>query len=177
MSVFSGKVDTAYYTNKECDTIKIEYTDNKKRLEYVIPANKKNHDYQLLEKEGWNDKKLADATEKFRRDSAAHFANIVNKEVATQVDTIMKKHGIESYQKVMKTKDNKLADIEASIDHSFWWDSILKRNTNKDDVFGFKMWAIETEAASKSTPELKKALRKSKTILEGIAIYNNMMNG
>jgi len=174
MSVFSGKVNTAYYINDACDTIRIEYTDNNKRLEYVIPADKKNHDFQLLQKEGWDNEKLAEGTDKFRRDNAAHFSNIVNQEVAGRVDEIMKRHGIENYQRIVKEKNEKYSE---GINHSKLWDVVMKKNAEKDDVFSFKMWAIETEVAQKSTPELKKQLRKAKTILEGITIYNNMMNG
>lgn len=171
MAEFSGKVERAYFLNKENDTVRIEYKDGGEALRgYVIPADPNNHDFQELVKEGWDEKKLSESTAEHRLSGGKQFARIVNSEVERRLSEVLKRHNLESYQNVNKADEGKTDTVEFSIDHSKFWDIIVNNNINKDAVFGFKMWAIDSELAKNATTDQKKALRRSQSILEGLSV-------
>lgn len=170
MADFSGKVTRAYYINKECNTIRVEYNDGDRIRGYVIPANEHNPDYKALAADGWDVEKIMNATDEMRIADGKRFARIVNEEVEIRLAEVLKRHNLESYQNISKAEEGKTDTVEFSIDHSKFWDIIVNNNKNKDAVFGFKMWAIDSELMKKATTDQKKALRRSQTILEGLSV-------
>jgi len=173
MAIFSGKIQTAYYSNNDYSTIRVEWLNNDGKVKvYTLPADTGNSDYQALEKEGWNLEKLADGTEEFRRSGAAAFARIVNAEVETRVDEVMKNYNILNYQQFYrKNKDQEDNNaLIQGVDHSKLWETLEEINESKEDLFAFKMWAMDSKWAEGATRDQKKALRRAQTILEGLSV-------
>lgn len=155
MAVFKNKILDAYFINQERSTIRVEYSDGgPARRGFILPRDEKNADFQALEAEGWTVKRVLENTEKMEDQRKRLFNTRVN-EVASDMIKQNKK---------IKTKDAGLS-----------WDSILEKNEDKDEIFNFKMWALETDLVKNAPADLKKRIRKARTILEGMSILNNCM--
>lgn len=167
MAIFSGKIDTAYYFNSELSTIAVEWVNSKgERRQYIVPSDPNNSDFQALVEEGWDKQKLALSTAEYRRAQHGRFARLVNEHVKEEVEDIVKKYNIENYQKLYKSGN----EMIQAADHTKIWETLEDINENKEDLFTFKMWALDSKWAEKATPDQKKALRRSQTILEGLSV-------
>jgi len=153
MAVFKNKVLDAYFINQERSTIRIEYDDGgAQRRGFILPKDEENADFQALEAEGWSVKRILENTQQMEADRKSLFNARVN-EVAADM---LKKEGVEKSSEMT-------------------WDILIEKNDDKDTVFSFKMWALETDLLKAAPSELKKNLRKSRTLTEAIAILNNCM--
>ena len=169
MTIFSDRIETAYFINGRFDTIRVEYTDDEgNRRGHILPNNDSDPDFQALKAEGWDIKKIHDGTAEIRRQDAVQFNAIVNDEVNARVDEIMRRYNISNYKQY--SKDAEGWDAGEHTDHSKMWDHLSEINENKDDVFAFKMWALDSEWAKKATRDQKKALRRAQSILEGLSV-------
>lgn len=155
MARFSGKVIEAYYGNGKQNVIIVVYESDKgSRGSYALPNLEDHPEYQDLLKEGWGPDRISENTNN-RQMSMNQLFNARVQEVAA--DMIKQNKNI-------KTKDAGLS-----------WDSILEKNEDKDEIFNFKMWALETDLVKNAPADLKKRVRKARTILEGMSILNNCM--
>jgi hypothetical protein len=81
MAIFSGRIEDAHYINEKYDTIEILFKsddpEDTKLYKHIIEADPKSRDFKDLEKEGWGNKELLDATAEFKRKHAATFNNAV----------------------------------------------------------------------------------------------------
>lgn len=171
MAIFDGLVSRAYYINEKFDTIRVEYDDGGEALRgYVLPVDENNSDYQDLLKQGWDKEKLAEDTAEVRRSSSRQFAEIVNAQVAIQVEEVLKKYNIHNYQKYLLKESGDDTEFVSHADHTRIWDTLLSINENKEDLFAFKMWALDSELTKKATVDQKKALRRASTVLEGLSV-------
>lgn len=171
MAIFNGKVKKAYYINGDFDTIRVEWDDGGEALRgYILPADPSHPDYQDLVNQGWDKQKLADHTADVRRSSSRQFAEIVNSEVAFQVEEVLKKYNIHNYQKYLLKESGDDTEVVSHADHTRIWDTLLSINENKEDLFAFKMWALDSELTKKATVDQKKALRRASTVLEGLSV-------
>lgn len=150
MAVFKNKILDAYFINQERSTIRVEYSDGgPARRGFILPRDEENADFQALEAEGWTVKRVLENTEKMEEDRKRLFNARVNEVAAGLMDTPTK--GPEEFS----------------------WDKVLEKNNDKDELFSFKMWALETDLIKNAPSDLKKKLRKARTILEGLSILNN----
>lgn len=150
MAVFKNKILDAYFINQERSTIRVEYSDGgAARRGFILPRDEENADFQALEAEGWSVKRVLENTEKMEEDRKRLFNARVNEVAAGMMD----------------------APINGP--EEFSWDKILEKNADKDELFNFKMWALETEMVQNAGSDLKKQIRKARTVLEGLAILYN----
>jgi hypothetical protein len=166
MAIFNGKVKKAYYINGDFDTLRVEWEDGEVTRGYILPADPSHPDYQDLIAEGWSKEQFAEDTANIRRGEQAQYAKVVNAEVQARVDEIVKDHNLSKHSTAYNTD----AGMKTVIDHSTLWDTILEANDSKDDIFAFKMWALDSELAKKATVDQKKAIRRSKTLLECLSV-------
>jgi hypothetical protein len=50
----------------------------------------------------------------------------------------------------------------------------IAEDTDKDTLFRFKLWALETKDLKESSKELKSKMRKAKTMIEGFAVLHEI---
>ena len=159
MADFSGKIVDAHYMSQDYSVIRVRYEEDGKLYVYNLNHDPDHQDWKDLVAEGWDDEKLAESTKEYKRASAAAH----NYEVNQAAKLLLKeKFGYEEQSEKKNTE--------------FSWDRFFdKMNTNKDEIFKFKIWAFESERMKDATAQMKKDLRKTKTIAEAIAVYESVI--
>jgi len=160
MAEFSGKIINAEYMDAEYSIIKVQYDKDGKIFVYNLDVDPNHPDFQALEAEGWDTEKLVEATAESKRMQAAAWNIEINnaaKSLIAQAEkenptpTLIDTNSSEVYEHVVFDKD-------------------------KDNLFKFKLWALETDIFKAATKTQKSSLRKSKSILEGLALINTIKN-
>lgn len=154
-SIFSGNIISAYYFDQDYTTIEVLYEINDEIHNYIVEVDPSNIDYQALLGEGWDTDKLAKSTEQYKKDQSANFNNAIQ----ASVDIILEQSKM--------SVDSVKGSIDISSD---MFDIILQKNTDKDMLFKFKLWALELDNIKSSTKTIKNKIRKSKSIIEGMTI-------
>lgn len=165
MAIFAGKIEQAYYTSDSFAVICVEWKDDSGAIrKYKI--DKTHADFKALVSEGWTDEKLAEQTKEYHLVGAKAHAKLINDEVEFRLASLVKQHNLTSVTHKVKTESG-MSDY---IDHTQFWDTLIKHNEIKDDVFAFKMWILESEYGKKATSDQKKAVRRAKTLLEALSV-------
>lgn len=66
--------------------------------------------------------------------------------------------------------------IQTNKVESIIFDFMYGNNGDKDELFKFKLWALELEEIKKAPKEVKSAIRKAKKITAGVAIIDEYLN-
>lgn len=195
MAEFSGSIDTAYYVNEDYSLIEVVYTNpNGEKINYMIEADD-NADYRALVEEGYDTETLLDRTSEYKRVHNAEFNAIVNTLAKSLADemigtTVLKKEytktkdeleevkgemvefAAESKQKIAKIGSEEFDAIQRSKNtiFQFIWDA----DDNRDELFKFKLWALELDFVKTADKSVKSSLRKAKTIIDGLVILKSI---
>lgn len=192
MAHFANKIKTVYYEDSSYSTVCIEYEDDLGQLRrHSIPADPTNTDYKfLIEVEGFTKEDLETATEKYKKNSSKAMNLVIQKaamelaeeaieqRVAARVKELDDRLQLAD-KEVMKAEqkhlaaDQKLKSTQISVDNKLW-DALLEANENKDEIFKFKLWALEQEKAQGASAEQKKEFRKQNTLLDCITYFNKL---
>jgi len=164
MAEFSGKIISAFYANEEHDIIKVRWDDNGVLNVYHLDVNPDTPDFQALVEEGWDLEKIADETVEELRSQSYAFNTRVNQEAQALI------------QEKMADLDKKIKDADRTqaFETAQELYSHVIYNDNEEEVFKFKLWALEQEFVKNSTTDQKKALRRAKTVLEGMSVLHLM---
>ena len=195
MAEFSGAVKTAYYVNEDYSLIEVVYTNPiGEEVNYMIEADD-NADYLALVEEGYDTETLLDRTSEYKRVHNAEFNAIVNTLAKSLADemigtTVLKKEytktkvqleevkgemlefTAESEQKLAKIGGEEFDAIQRSKNtiFQFIWDA----DDNRDELFKFKLWALELDFVKSADKTIKSSLRKAKTIIDGLVILKSI---
>ena len=161
-AIFSNSIISAYYFNEDYATIEVLYKINDEIHNYIVEVNPDNIDYQALLAEGWDTDKLAKSTEQYKREQSLEF----NTAIQTSVDAILE----QSKMSIDPAEGSR--DISSDI-----FNIILEKNTDKDMLFKFKLWALELDNIKASNKTIKNEIRKSNSILEGMFIIYDINCG
>jgi hypothetical protein len=85
---------------------------------------------------------------------------------------IGQKHVQKNKLEIIEGKQN-LKGIALSVD-SLLFDTLLDNNEDKDNLFKFKLWALELEFVKSGTKANKSRVRKAKSVFEGMGIINEL---
>lgn len=157
MAIFSGKIIDAEYTNVDYSMIKVSYEEEGRILIHHMDADPDHSDFKDLEADGWNIEKIIEATSESKRIQSSAW----NIEVNNAAKIIVEEMGLVEKQDEINTTQA--------------YESIVF-NEDKDILFKFKLWALETDIFKTATKTQKSSLRKSKSILEGLALINTIIN-
>lgn len=217
MAIFSGRIEDAHYINEKYDTIEIlfksEDPEDTKFYKHIIEADPKSRDFKDLEKEGWGNKELLDATAEFKRKHAATFNNAVqirasqiardmigihslqrekqalDEKVAKVRDDIERHHGwleekrtlikkseekIDEQQEELAYAESKIKKTEFNVDNALL-EVLWNHNEKGDELFKFKLWALEQDFVKSAPKEIKSKIRRVKRITEGIALLDSLI--
>lgn len=157
MAEFSGKIVDAQYIDPEYSIIKVLYDDNGSLTVYNVDVNPDHPDYQALEAEGWDHDKIVDSTAEIKKAQAAAFSIEVNNAARALIE--------ESMSREVKA----LEQLEDYFE-------LFVNDTDKDNLFKFKLWALENSVVQSATKDQKSKIRKAASLLEGLSILYDIKN-
>ena len=156
MAIFSGKIIEAYYANSENDTVEVIYRENDKAVVFYVPVNHENQLYKDLIKE-YDSELISQST--LNR----------NKLYAKQVRDLV------FAQKTALTNQKHKTNIEDFV--NILLDFKGDNKEHLDVMFQLKVRIFEQDTIKKSSnKELKSKIRTSKTPLEILYYYKELMN-
>jgi hypothetical protein len=144
--------------NAEYSLIKVRYNDDGINAIYHLEADPDHADFQALEADGWDAERIIDATSESKRVQS----NAWNLEVNAAAK-----------QLVTEMKEEYAAETKQLTEKSTIYNYIAF-DEDKDNLFRFKLWALETDLMKASSKSDKSKLRKSKTILEGLSVIHGV---
>ena len=156
MAIFSGKIIESYYANPDNDTVEVIYKEGNKALPCYVPVDHENDLYKSLIKE-YSSEKISQSTLNRNSLYAKQVRDLVNAQ----------KSAIEN-----KTNKTNIEDFANSIIN---FDS--KNKFDLDTMFALKVRIFEEQKVKDSKDkELKSKIRTSKTPLDILHYYRELMN-
>jgi len=185
MADFSGRIVSAQYANTERTIIKVLYEEDEKLFPYSFPNDENNPDYQALMEEGWDhDKILNDTVDRLKAESKAHNIqiNLAAKELAREMLGLkILQDQKEELEKKVSDKESTLLNLDKQvkikkneIDTGFF-QILWQDNESKEELFKFKLWALELDVVKEADKDIKSKIRKSTRITEGLAIIDSLI--
>ncbi len=180
---------TAHYCDEEYNNVEVLYNIGEETHSYVLPADPEDYDYKNLVKCGWDTAEIASGTERYKREQSQDFNLVIQSQVEhlleeakaelkqqlLQIESdimIGQKHVQKNKLEIIEGKQN-LKGIALSVD-SLLFDTLLDNNEDKDNLFKFKLWALELEFVKSGTKANKSRVRKAKSVFEGMGIINEL---
>ena len=156
MAIFSGKIIEAYYANPDNDTVEVIYKDGDKASNCYVPVDNENDLYKTLIKE-YSSEQISQST--LNR----------NKLYAKQVRDLV------FAQKTALVNQKHKTNIEDFVNILINFNGDIKEHL--DVMFQLKVRIFEQDTIKKSSnKELKSKIRTSKTPLEILYYYKELMN-
>ena len=156
MAIFSGKIIEAYYANSENDTVEVIYKENDKAVVFYVPVDHENQLYKDLIKE-YDSELISQSTLNRNKLYAKQVRDLV---FAQKTALVNQKHktNIEDFVNI-------LLDFKGD------------NKEHLDVMFQLKVRIFEQDKIKKSSnKELKSKIRTSKTPLEILYYYKELMN-
>ena len=195
MAEFSGKIVSAQFIDNEYSIIKVVYDDNGTLTVYNVTVNSEHPDYQDLVAEGWTQEKLIEETAEIKRAQQAAFnlevqnaAKVMLGMVELQSQKNDLEKAIEEQQRVLQERDQALQEREKTLldldqdvkkkaesAQHIVWDHVMKINEDKDELFKFKLWALEQDIVKEASKEVKSSIRKAKRITTALGIIDSLI--
>jgi Glu-tRNA(Gln) amidotransferase subunit E-like FAD-binding protein len=192
MAEFSGSINTAYYINEDYSLIEVVYTNpNGEKINYMVEVGD-NGDYQALVEEGYDLEKLLDGTSEYKRVHAKQFGEMVNAEAQALAEEMLGMRFLMERKQILEKqtaeldqatqdKENQLLSLDQDVkvktnkvDHAVY-DFIRDNNESKEELFKFKLWALEQDLVKEADKSIKSSIRKSTRITSAMAIYNDLL--
>jgi len=192
MAEFSGSINTAYYINEDYSLIEVVYTNpNGEKINYMVEVGD-NGDYQALVEEGYDLEKLLDGTSEYKRVHAKQFGEMVNAEAQALAEEMLGMRFLMERKQILEKqtaeldqatqdKENQLLSLDQDVkvktnkvDHAVY-DFIRDNNESKEELFKFKLWALEQDLVKEADKAIKSSIRKSTRITSAMAIYNDLL--
>lgn len=192
MAEFSGKIVSAFYANEAHDLVKIRWDDNGTLNVYHLPVDVNNADFQALQEEGWNAEKLLDEMAEELRGQSQAFNTIIQEQAKALAKEMLGMNVLEKEKKRLEEEraqlDSKVNEKEQvligldkevkvktnAVDTAFF-QSLWEINENKEELFKFKLWALELEAVKNAGKDIKTSIRKATRISQGLAIVDALI--
>jgi hypothetical protein len=199
MTEFSGRIISAEYMNAEYSLIKVRYDDDGKNAIYHLEVDPNNADFQALEADGWDAEKIIDATAESKRVQSNAWNLEVNAAAQVIVDEIIGAKNIEDAKQKLLAENERLqgsvAGLQGSINEKeehllnldkdvkiktnsvnhVIYDFIFEKNEDKEELFKFKLWALEQDCVKSASKEVKSSIRKAKRITTSISIVDGLI--
>lgn len=204
MASFSGKIKNAYYFDEDFKIIEIiTAEEDGTHGSHILEVNSEHPDYKEFLAEGWDEEKLIETTAEYKRSQAQAFGSWVGAMVNTQAQALAEemmgirhlmdqKKALEDQASSLKKDTDKLGALKKyrektllSLDQNVkvktnkvdtdLFDWIYNNNETAEELFKFKIWALEQDKVKKADKKTKSAIRKSKRITSAIAIFDSLL--
>ena len=156
MAIFSGKIIEAYFANSENDTVEVIYRENDKAVVFYVPVDHENQLYKDLVKE-YDSELISQSTLNRNKLYAKQVKDLV---FAQKTALVNQKHktNIEDFVNILidfKGENKEHLDVMFQLKVRIFEQDLIKKSSNK---------------------ELKSKIRTSKTPLEILYYYKELMN-
>lgn len=186
MALFSGKILTAHYADLDYSVVELTYTaDDGKVYAHALTVDPNNQEWLDLLAEGWDEERLLDGTAEYKRQASADFNNQVNEMARKLAKEMIGMKELEEQKAALESKISNQEKTLLSLDqnikirtnqaNSGVYDHLISINEDKEELFKFKLWALEQEVVQKSDKEVKSKIRKCTNIIEGLSIVNELL--
>lgn len=185
MAEFSGKVVSAQFIDAEYSIIKVLYDNDGTLTVYNLDVNPDHPDFKDLLADGWSLDRIIEETAESKRAQSAAWNLQVNAAATALVNELIIKQSetLSDFEKLSLIRLNSLnndnnneykkrknADEYDQEIYNF----IMNKNSDKDELFKFKLWALELDFVKDKDKETKLKLRKVQTILDGLSMLNEL---
>ena len=192
MAEFSGKIISAFYANEAHDMIKVRWDDNGTLNVYHLPVDENNADFQALKEEGWDAEKLLNEMAEELRGQSQAFNTVIQEQAKALAKEMLGMNVLEEEKKRLEEEkaqlDSKVSEKEQvligldkevkvktnAVDTAFF-QSLWEINENKEELFKFKLWALELDAVKNADKSVKSSIRKANRISQGMAILDDLI--
>jgi hypothetical protein len=179
---------SARYEDSSYSTIIVEWIspEDKKLRTHSIPVDESNTDYNYLINDlGWTEERLQKQTIAYKK-QASRDMNFFIRKAATELAEEAIERRVASKVKELNDRltevdatklkvDQTLSAVTKEVDNSTW-EKIFDANDDKDEIFKFKLWALEQDAIKDATSEQKKQLRQQTTLFGCVAKFNELIS-
>lgn len=186
MALFSGKIIEAHYIDNEYTLVEVLYEDDNGNLcSHALRSDPNNQDWKDLIADGWDQEKLLDGTAEYKRQHSAAFnteVNAVAKALAQEMVgmKVIQEEKEKLLSEVDKTKKTLLdldrtAKIRTKAVDGELYDYLLNENSNKEELFKCKLWALELELVKDASKNVKSSIRKATRITQVMGIVDKLI--
>lgn len=192
MAEFSGKVVDAQFVDAEHSIIKVLYEQDELIMVYNLDVNPDHPDYKELMSEGWNLEKIAESTAEYKKAESAAFNIEVNEAARVLAQEMLGMKVLQDERDRLAAEKEKLGEqvnskeeVLIGLDKEFkiktnqvdsaYFEHLWEMNENKEELFKFKLWALELDAVKDAGKEIKSSIRKATRISQGLAIIDALM--
>ena len=185
MAEFSGKVVDAQFVDAEHSIIKVLYEQDELIMVYNLDVNPDHPDYKELMSEGWNLEKIAESTAEYKKAESAAFNIEVNEAARALAQEMLGMKVLQDERDRLAEQVNSKEEVLIGLDKEFkiktnqvdsaYFEHLWEMNENKEELFKFKLWALELDAVKDAGKEIKSSIRKATRISQGLAIIDALM--
>lgn len=192
MAEFSGKVVDAQFIDNEHSIIKVLYDQDGSLHVYNLDVNPDHPDYKELMSEGWDLEKIAESTAEYKKAESAAFNIEVNEAARALAQEMLGMKVLQDERDRLAAEKEKLGEQVSSKEEtligldkevkiktnqvdSAYFEHLWEMNENKEELFKFKLWALELDAVKDAGKEIKSSIRKATRISQGLAIVDALM--
>jgi hypothetical protein len=192
MAEFSGKVVDAQFIDNEHSIIKVLYDQDGSLHVYNLDVNPDHPDYKELMSEGWDLEKIAESTAEYKKAESAAFNIEVNTAARALAQEMIGMKVLQDERDRLAAEKEKLGEQVSSKEEtligldkevkiktnqvdSAYFEHLWEMNENKEELFKFKLWALELDAVKDAGKEIKSSIRKATRISQGLAIIDALM--
>jgi hypothetical protein len=193
MAEFSGRINGAYFMDEDYSLIEVVYTNHQdEKVNYMVEVGD-NRDYKaLVEEEGYTTERLLESTSEYKRVHAKQFGELVNAEAQALAEEMLGMRFLMERKELLEkqtaeldeetqTKTNQLLSLDQDVkvktnkvDHAVY-DFIRDNNESKEELFKFKLWALEQDIVKAADKKIKSSIRKATRITEAMAIVDTLI--
>lgn len=187
MAEFSGKIVSAYYGDVDHTVIKIRYEKDDTLHVWNAPVDEDNEDYQALLAEGWDEERLLDETAEFKRAESQAYNMQINaaaremlglKELQDERNRLAAEkeklgNEVNTKEEVLIGLDKEVKVKTNQVDNAYF-EYFWEINENKEELFKFKLWALELDFVQSADKEIKKNIRRCTSLIDGLNIVNDL---
>ena len=192
MAEFDGKVVDAQFVDEEHSIIKVLYEQDDLIMVYNLDVNPDHPDYKQLMSEGWDLEKIAESTAEYKKAESAAFNIEVNEAARALAQEMLGMKVLQDERDRLAAEKEKLGEqvnskeevligldkevkIKTNQVDSAYFEHLWEMNENKEQLFKFKLWALELDAVKDAGKEIKSSIRKATRISQGLAIIDALM--
>ena len=192
MAEFSGKVVDAQFIDNEHSIIKVLYDQDGSLHVYNLDVNPDHPDYKELMSEGWDLEKIAESTAEYKKAESAAFNIEVNTAARALAQEMLGMKVLQDERDRLAAEKEKLGEQVSSKEEtligldkevkiktnqvdSAYFEHLWEINENKEELFKFKLWALELDEIKNGDKSVKSAIRKASRISQGMAILDNIL--
>ena len=187
MAEFSGKIVSAFYADEGFTAIKVLYEDNEVLTPWIVTVDETNPDYQALLEEGWDNERLIDETAERRRAESQAYNMEINaaaremlglKELQDEKNRLLEEKKkaqskAEEQEQILLSLDKEVKVKTNQIDNAFF-QMVWEANEDKEQLFKFKLWALELDFVQSASKEIKASIRRCTSLIDGLNIVNDL---